>query len=102
MKKIKEKKEMELWDEQQKADALMRDKFETINNVDEFIESLKYSKYKSIYGYNVTKLESIKDKIKDYDIDYLQEIRDYIYEGLAEISESESEKVLKFFQKIYK
>lgn len=102
MKMIKLKKEMELWNEQEKADAIMRDKYETIKNVDEFIESLKYSKYKRIYGYDVTNLSSIKDKLKDYDISYLQEIRDYIYEGLAEISEDESDKVLKFFQKLYK
>lgn len=102
MKMIKLKKEMELWNEQEKADAIMRDKYENIKNVDEFIESLKYSKYKRIYGYDVTNLSSIKDKLKDYDISYLQEIRDYIYEGLAEISEDESDKVLKFFQKLYK
>ena len=102
MKMIKLKKEMELWNEQEKADAIMRDKYENIKNVDEFIESLKYSKYKRIYGYDVTNLSSIKDKLKDYDIDYLQEIRDYIYEGLGEISEDESDKVLKFFQKLYK
>lgn len=102
MKMIKLKKEMELWNEQEKADAIMRDKYENIKNVDEFIESLKYSKYKRIYGYDVTNLSPIKDKLKDYDIDYLQEIRDYIYEGLGEISEDESDKVLKFFQKLYK
>jgi hypothetical protein len=101
-KMIKLKKEMELWNEQEKADAIMRDKYENIKNVDEFIESLKYSKYKRIYGYDVTNLSPIKDKLKDYDIDYLQEIRDYIYDGLGEISEDESDKVLKFFQKLYK
>jgi len=101
-KMIRLKKEKELWNEQEKADAIMRDKYENIKNVDEFIESLKYSKYKRIYGYDVTNLSPIKDKLKDYDIDYLQEIRDYIYEGLGEISEDESDKVLKFFQKLYK
>lgn len=102
MKRIRLKKEMELWNEQEKADAIMRDKYETIKNVDEFIESLKYSRNKRPFGYDVTNLSSIKDKIKDYDISYLQEIRDYIYEGLAEISDDESEKVLNFFQKLYK
>jgi hypothetical protein len=99
---IRLKKEMELWNEQEKEDAIMRDKYETIKNVDEFIESVKYAKNKKVYGYDLTKLEPIKDKIKDYDIDYLQDIRDYIYEGLGELSEDEMDKVLKFFQKLYK
>jgi hypothetical protein len=101
-KMIRLKKEMELWNEQEKEDAIMRDKYETIKNVDEFIESVKYAKNKKVYGYDLTKLEPIKDKIKDYDIDYLQDIRDYIYEGLGELSEDEMDKVLKFFQKLYK
>lgn len=101
-KKIKDKKDFEQMNQEQKQDAIMRDKYKTINNVDEFIESLKYSSNKRPFGYDVKIMASKKDKIKNFSIDYLQEIRDYIYNGLGENSEEENTKLLKFFDKVYK
>ena len=101
MKKIRLKKEMETWNEEQKQDAIMRDKYETINNVDEFIESVKYAKNKVIYGYDLRKIGKKQDVLSKMDFSYLKEIRDYIYEGVNEISEEDSENLLKFFQKLY-
>ena len=101
MKKIRLKKEMETWNEEQKQDAIMRDKYEIINNVDEFIESVKYAKNKIIYGYDLRKIGKKQDVLSKMDFNYLKEIRDYIYEGITEIPEEDREKLLKFFQKLY-
>ena len=45
--------------------------------------------------------EAKKDMLSKMDFSYLKQIREYIYDGASELSDSEQEKLLKFFQKLF-
>lgn len=100
-KKIAEKKERELMSETDKADALMREKYNDIKSADDFIKAVKYARYKDPWGYNVSNLENKKAIIEKYSLKDLNKFKDVIYEGIAKRNEKDSFELLTFLQKLY-
>jgi predicted RND superfamily exporter protein len=94
-------KEREKFTAEEKADAEMRDKYDEISNADDFIKAVKYARYKSPWGYDISKLESKKAIIQKYSLDNLNKLKNTIYLGLGN-NDSESENdLLLFLQKLY-
>jgi NDP-sugar pyrophosphorylase family protein len=100
--KIAEKKERELFSAAEEADAQMRDKFVDIKSPDDFIQAVKYTRYKSPWGYDVSNLESKKAIIEKYSLSELNKFKNIIYEGISKRNEKESFELLWFLQKFAK
>ena len=100
--KIAEKKERELFSAAEEADAQMRDKFVDIKSPDDFIQAVKYARYKSPWGYDVSNLENKKAIIEKYSLSELNKFKNIIYEGISKNKEKESFELLTFLQKFSK
>lgn len=99
--KIAEKKERELFSAAEEADAQMRDKFVDIKSPDDFIQAVKYTRYKRPWGYDVSNLESKKAIIEKYSLSDLNKFKQTIYDGMSKGNEKQSFELLTFLQKLY-
>lgn len=99
--KIAEKKERELFSAAEEADAQMRDKFVDIKSPDDFIQAVKYTRYKSPWGYNVSNLDGKKAIIEKYSLSDLNKFKNTIYEGMSKSNELATLDLLYFLQKLY-
>ena len=79
----------------------MRKLYKDISNSDDFIKGLKYLDNSSPFGYDVSNLESKKVILQTYSLDYLQNILDYLYNGIQNNTEEQNSEIIIFLQKLY-
>jgi hypothetical protein len=78
----------------------MREKYKNINNVDDFIEGIKYVKQPIQYGYDLKLFQNLKEKLNDFDFEEIKDIYELIKKPLNERNEEENQKVLIFLSNI--
>ena len=98
--KLTEAKDREKFTAEEKADAEMRDKYDEIKKADDFINAVKYTRYKSPWGYDVSKLENKKAIIQKYSLSDLNKLKETIYAGLGKDNKNDDDLLL-FLQKLY-
>lgn len=79
----------------------MRKLYKSVDDVDGFIKGLKYLDNPNPFGYNVSDLESKKVILQRYSLDYLQNILDYLYNGIQNNTDEENLEVINFLNKLY-
>lgn len=79
----------------------MRKLYKSVDDVDGFIKGLKYLDNSSPFGYDVSNLESKKVILQTYSLDYLQNILDYLYNGIQNNTEEQNSEIINFLQKLY-
>jgi hypothetical protein len=79
----------------------MRKLYKDISNSDDFIKGLKYLDNSSPFGYDVSNLESKKVILQTYSLDYLQNILDYLYNGIQKNTDEQNLEVINFLNKLY-
>jgi hypothetical protein len=79
----------------------MRKLYKDISNSDDFIKGLKYLDNPSPFGYDVSNLESKKVILQTYSLDYLQNILDYLYNGIQKNTDEQNLEVINFLNKLY-
>lgn len=79
----------------------MREKYKNINNIDEFIEGLKYVVQTSQFGYDLAKMESKKADLEKLDFEGIKAIYELLKRSLSSRTEDENRMVLDFLTQLY-
>lgn len=79
----------------------MREKYDKINNIDDFVEGVKYVVQPIQFGYDLSMIKDKKDKIPTDNFDSIKDIYELIKKKLADRSEEENKKVLDFLTLIF-
>jgi hypothetical protein len=87
--------------EENKLKAKMREKYKDINNVDDFINGVKYLDNNAPFGYNLDALESKKYFLSTVNFPYLKEVYRLLSNGLTKNTEQENNMLMEFLPKIF-
>jgi|688.fasta_scaffold1179203_2 hypothetical protein len=85
----------------QKYNAMMREKYKDIKNVDEFIASLKYLDNSAPFGYNIANLESSKAKLSGMVFADLKKLQQLLYKGIEKNSDKDNLFVMQTLPKLF-
>lgn len=80
----------------------MREKYKNINNVDDFVQGVKYVSQPVQFGYDFNLIENKKDKLTEIDFEELKNIYDLLKEKVNDKSEDDNVKMINFLEKIFK
>lgn len=79
----------------------MREKYKNVNNIDEFVEGVKYVEQPIQFGYDLKLLENKKDLLSNYDFEKIKEYYEIIKKPLSERNEDENKLALQFFMQLF-
>lgn len=86
--------------EERKFKAQMREKYQEINNVDDFIKGVKYLDNNAPFGYNLDSLESKKYYLSQIYFPYLKEIYGLL-KNIGNNTEAQNTKLIEFLPTIF-
>lgn len=87
--------------EERKFKAQMREKYQEINNVDDFIKGVKYLDNTAPFGYGLDALESKRYFLNTVHITPLRKIYKLLLNGIENNTEEENTVLLEFLPKIF-
>ncbi len=85
--------------EKRKFNAEKRKEYGDINSVDDFINAVKYVDFENNFGYNLDKLETKKEYLKNIHLKKLKIIKSILYK--EKLDEREKDELLIFLQGLY-